>query len=477
MPYRLSMKFTLLLGLLLAFLLGVGLYLIDQRGQYLIRQDEIARVTATAETTISGLKGIMLDGRGDTTQAWLRRVAAQPSIDFARIYRLNGVEAFNDLETVQAVNRFLSEPRFSRHSSTGSGRINPSLKAVFDQVVKQNRQTVVGNHGQMTILSPVRAEPACQACHGYTQNMLRGVLVMEVSTVAATSRMERLLSQITLGFLLIILLFVAVAAACLRTLIIKPLMTLNTAAKTISGGDLGYRIRSERKDEIGTVAQAFDHLVEHLEDRIEGESKQKKRQQLLTDAVISLSRQTVKKDILHHVGELAMEMVKARYAMVIYTDAKGQRHLVPLGISEQQIAAVARLPKGEGLLKLFLNNPRAIRVSNIISHPDSVGFPEGHPSMRSLLGVPIIFGGNILGAIYLTDRSDHCDFSEEDEHVITLLASACAIALSNLRNAQSELAVVNQRLQTREIELELINEELTQANERSEEHTSELQSH
>ncbi|HED14362.1 MAG TPA: response regulator, partial [Gammaproteobacteria bacterium] len=465
MLYRISIKFTLLLGLSLTLLLGAGLYLIDLQGQSLLRQDEVERAKSTAEIAIGSLKSIMLAGYGDTAHAWLQRVAAQPSIDFAKIYRPDGVEAFNDLETVQMVNRFLSVQRFSRHEITGSGRIDPSLKAAFDKVVNKNRQTEVRSYGRMTILYPIRAEQACQACHGYTDNMLQGVLVLGVPTVAATTRLEKLLSRVTLGFLVIILLFVTVVAACLRKFIIKPLLTLNTAAKTISGGDLGYRIRSERKDEFGTVAHAFDHLVEHLEGKIETESKQKKRQQLLTDAVISLSRQTVKKDILYHVGELAMEMVKARYAMVVYTDARGKRHLVPLGISEQQIAAIARIPKGEGLLKLFLNSLKAVRVNNIMSHPDSVGFPEGNTSMHSLLGVPIIFSGEVLGAIYLTDRSDNCDFSEDDEHAITLLASACAIALSNLRNAQSELAVVNQHLQTREIELELINEELTQANE------------
>jgi signal transduction histidine kinase len=47
---------------------------------------------------------------------------------------------------------------------------------------------------------------------------------------------------------------------------------------------------------------------------------------------------------------------------------------------------------------------------------------------------------------------------------VQILASACAIALSNLRNTESELAAVNRHLRAHEIELELMNEELNGAN-------------
>ncbi|MDQ6955798.1 MAG: ATP-binding protein, partial [Mariprofundaceae bacterium] len=255
-----------------------------------------------------------------------------------------------------------------------------------------------------------------------------------------------------------------------RHCIVKPLMSLSTAAETVTAGDLSYRIDSQCKDEFGVVSNAFDHLVGHLERRITAEERQKMRQKLLTEAVISLSRQTAKADILEHVGELAMEMVQARYAMITYTDSKGKRQLIPLGMSEEQIEKIVKEPKGEGLLGLFWEHNKAIRIKDIASHPESIGFPEGHPPMHSLLGVPIVFAGEPLGAIYLSDRvvDGSCpdgQFSQDDEDAITVLASACAIALSNLRNAQSELAIVNRRLHSREIELELMNEELTHANE------------
>jgi len=464
-PYSINAKFSLLLAVLLACLSGVGLYWVNQQGKTMIEKDEVERAITTADTAISSLKSIMLAGRGDTAHTWLKRVSAQPSIDFARIYRPDGTEAFRDLNTVHAVNKFLSEQRFQRKPVDGSRHIDASLQSAFDKAIREKRQTEIRENGHLTILYPVHADQACLACHGYTSNMTRGVLELKIPTMAATSRLEHFLSRIILGFAAILLLFVFISAGFFRNWVIKPLMALNAAANTITNGDLAYRIRSKRKDEFGVVARAFDHLVGHLESKIEAEGLQKTRQKLLTEAVISLSRQTAKEAILQHVGELAMAMVQARYAMVTYTDVKGERHLIPLGISEQQAAAITQPPKGEGLLGLFWNSHEPVRVSDIASHPDSIGFPEGHPPMHSLLGMPIVFAGEIMGAIYLSDQIDHGEFSQDDEDAITVLASACAIALANQRNTRSELAKVNRRLHSREIELELMNEELTHANE------------
>jgi len=464
-PQSINIRLPLFLAVLLIALSSIGLFWIHQQGNSLIEQNQMDRAVTTADTVISSLKNIMLTGRGDTAHNWLERISAQPSIDFARIYRPDGVEAFRDLNTVQAVNRFLAEPRFQRKPIAGTRHIDTAMQAAFNAAVQQQSRTDIRDDGHLTILYPIRAEEACLSCHGYTDNKLRGILMLEIPTTAASTRMQNLLTDSMLGFVFIILLFVAIAFGYFRRSIIHPLMQLNHAAHIIADGDLAYRIRSQRRDEFGIVADAFDHLVEHLERRIAAEAAQKQRQQLLTEAVISLSRKTAKEEILRHVGELAMEMVHARYAMVAYSDAKGERHLVPLGVNDEQAAAIGRKPQGEGLLGLFWTQHEPVRVDDIASHPESVGFPEGHPHMKSLLGVPIVFAGEVLGAIYMTDRGDDQPFSQDDEDAVTVLASACAIALSNLRNTQSELARINRRLHSREVELELMNEELTHANE------------
>ncbi|MDX8401484.1 MAG: histidine kinase dimerization/phospho-acceptor domain-containing protein, partial [Mariprofundaceae bacterium] len=462
---RTSVRFGLTLSACLALVLGGGLYWLDVRTDHLVAQDQQERAETTAAVAISSLKSIMLAGRGPIAHQWLERLSRQPSVESARIYRLDGVEAFHDLDTVRRVNAFLGEPRFHRDPIPGGGRIPPRLQALFREVVQGGEATRLREDRRLTMLYPISKDDSCQECHGYDIHPLRGVLVMRLDTAAATARMQQMEQTAQQGLVGIVALLLMVAALLLRWWVLHPLSSLHAAATIVGEGDLNHRIGSQRRDEFGEVARAFDRLVDRLANDIRREAEQKERQRLLTEAVIELSGQTAEEDLLRHVGELGRRIVRARYAMVTWVDGIGKRHLIPIGLSEEEAARIARTPEGKGLLGLFWHGHESIRVADIASHPESVGFPEGHPHMRTLLGVPIVFANEPLGAIYLCDREDDQPFTEDDERMMETLAAACAVALSNLRNSRSELARINQRLKSREIELELLNEELMQANE------------
>ena len=53
--------------------------------------------------------------------------------------------------------------------------------------------------------------------------------------------------------------------------------------------------------------------------------------------------------------------------------------------------------------------------------------------MRSFLGVPIVTRGEVLGAVYLTEKEDGSMFSSADQKLIELLAAHAAIAIENAR--------------------------------------------
>jgi signal transduction histidine kinase len=53
--------------------------------------------------------------------------------------------------------------------------------------------------------------------------------------------------------------------------------------------------------------------------------------------------------------------------------------------------------------------------------------------MRSFLGVPILAASHQLGQIYLTNKIDADEFSEEDEQIIQMLAGYAAAAIQNAR--------------------------------------------
>jgi signal transduction histidine kinase len=94
---------------------------------------------------------------------------------------------------------------------------------------------------------------------------------------------------------------------------------------------------------------------------------------------------------------------------------------------------IGHLPVGKGVLGVLLDEAAPLRVDDLNSHPAAVGFPEHHPPMRALLGVPITIRQNMFGSLYLTEPRPRATFSESDEIVVRALAAAAAVAIDNAR--------------------------------------------
>lgn len=97
------------------------------------------------------------------------------------------------------------------------------------------------------------------------------------------------------------------------------------------------------------------------------------------------------------------------------------------------VEAIGHLPEGHGILGLLIVDPRPVHLADLADHPDSIGFPAGHPPMQSSLGVPIRVRGQVFGNLYLTEKVGGSEFSVEDEKLVSALASAAGIAVENAR--------------------------------------------
>ncbi|MGJ3561902.1 GAF domain-containing protein [Streptomyces sp. INA 01156] len=60
-------------------------------------------------------------------------------------------------------------------------------------------------------------------------------------------------------------------------------------------------------------------------------------------------------------------------------------------------------------------------------------FSAGHPVMRTLLGVPLMVRGTVYGDLYVADKRDGTPFDDDDEGLLTALASAAGVSLENAR--------------------------------------------
>src|SRR5215213_7088531 len=139
--------------------------------------------------------------------------------------------------------------------------------------------------------------------------------------------------------------------------------------------------------------------------------------------------------ILHQLLDVAREVTGARYAAVGVLDDRREEleRFVTAGVDEATHRAIGELPRGRGILGLLIEDPRPLRLDHVGDHPQSYGFPSGHPEMETFLGVPVVIRDEAWGNLYLTEKADGEPFTEADEESAVILADWAAIAIENAR--------------------------------------------
>ncbi len=137
---------------------------------------------------------------------------------------------------------------------------------------------------------------------------------------------------------------------------------------------------------------------------------------------------------LRRIVQAAVDLVDATYGALGVLGPDGHlTEFVHVGIDQATQAEIGELPQGRGILGLLVNHPVPIRLDDMSSHPSAVGFPPGHPVMRSFLGVPVRVRGQVFGNLYLTEKRGAEGFSTADERIVTALAAAAGVAIDNAR--------------------------------------------
>ena len=171
--------------------------------------------------------------------------------------------------------------------------------------------------------------------------------------------------------------------------------------------------------------------------------------QALSDAIGGIAGILTVDEVLQLIVDRVRSLVGARYAALGILGEDGRRieRFITSGITPEQRRLLGDPPQGHGLLGLIINEGRALRIPDIAAHPASYGFPPNHPSMTTLLGVPVRLKGRIIGNLYLTDKAGAAEFSEDDQQLVELFAAHAGVAIENARlhEAVQHLAVVDER--------------------------------
>ncbi|SHM10639.1 PP2C family protein-serine/threonine phosphatase [Actinacidiphila paucisporea] len=143
-----------------------------------------------------------------------------------------------------------------------------------------------------------------------------------------------------------------------------------------------------------------DRSVASLEERLRRLTDGQGRQRRLLDAVVAISADMDTRTVLRHIVTAGTHLIDARHGA--------------LGVLGEDGAVVDLITVGA---------PEC----------DTSGAPAGHPSTRAVLGVPLTVRGTVYGNLCLTGKNDGTPFTDDDEALLTALASAASVSIENAR--------------------------------------------
>ena len=237
-----------------------------------------------------------------------------------------------------------------------------------------------------------------------------------------------------------------------RTTILRPIKRLSDAANRLRRGEFDVKVDIKTGDELEALGDEFNKMTRKIKETLTERKRLIKNLEGIHKATKAIISNIDYKTILKEVVEEGRDLLGSRYAALgILRKEGGYEEFIPAGIDEETYNELIKkqgFPEGKGLLGYLIKESRPIRIDNIQEHPASSGFPEGHPAMKSFLGVPIILHDEIIGRLYFADKIDGSIFTEEDENLALSYVSTVALVINNARQYSE--------LKERKEELEII---------------------
>jgi len=164
--------------------------------------------------------------------------------------------------------------------------------------------------------------------------------------------------------------------------------------------------------------------------------------QMINEVSQTISIQT-DLDVLYEAIHRATTQIMGEVSFLIALyDPAGDRIQIPYMVEESRRMSVDPFPLGEGLTSILIKTSRPLMlVEDTENRARALGAKVLGAPAKSWLGVPLLVGGEVIGAIVVQDIEHEHRFTEDDLRLLTTFASQVAIAIRNARLLESSQRV------------------------------------
>ena len=148
--------------------------------------------------------------------------------------------------------------------------------------------------------------------------------------------------------------------------------------------------------------------------------------------------------VLQGALDSARSLTGARYGVIVLHDGDGvAAEFLSSGMTPEETERLWTAPGWPQHFQYLalLDNP--LRVPDLPGHLRDMGLPDLQPPVEvsprvTFLAFPVSHQGERVGSIYLAEKQDGEEFSQEDEDTLALFAAQAALAIANARQHREE---------------------------------------
>ena len=148
--------------------------------------------------------------------------------------------------------------------------------------------------------------------------------------------------------------------------------------------------------------------------------------------------------VLQGVLDSARSLTSARYGvMTLLDDSGGVGDFLSSGLDPQESERLWLMPEGWHVFQALTHVSGPMRIPDLTAHVRGMDFTEFATPMAvgpvyRLLAAPMFHRGVRVGHVFVGDREDGEEFTQEDEETLVMFASQAALVISNARAYREE---------------------------------------
>ena len=256
--------FKLTFGVVLTVLVAIGIFAyfnIQSETKSLLNEVE-RHANQLSEAVKSDTEYDMLHNDRERIHESIRRIGGQESIDRVRVFNKSG-EIIYSSDSAE-IGKMVDQKAESCYRCHSAGE-------PLEHLETEERTRVFRPHQDsarlLGIINPIYNSQSCwtAACHAHprTQTVL-GVLDVTIPLIEVDRNIRR--SQLAIVVFAVSAIFILslIVGFMVRWWIDRPVQELLTAMRHVAGGNLGYRVKVNRDDELGKLAKSFNNMTNNL---------------------------------------------------------------------------------------------------------------------------------------------------------------------------------------------------------------------